>query len=319
MPKPSPVIIALTVTFRRPAEIERLIACLGAQTVRCAAHVIVDNAGESSLRETLRAYQSSLGSVLELVYIPNPGNPGVGAGLKAGEEWISRKFEPANYIWVLDDDAVPEPDCLEQLLGGISEQGAGMATPAFHKNQAGEPLLVVDPHSNPLTSRRIKKLSCREQIEVLLPYFPAYWATGVCQLVSLDAIRKMGFYRTDFWMQGEDIEYSHRIAMALGVVVVRDCAVGHYKVGELPKVSEPAHARSFLALIQNLAYMAFHTRYGLRCFLGSWISSVMRYFRTFYRHPGWFVLALVASFGGAVLGRPAGLSPGPAIRSRLKL
>jgi len=319
MLKPSPVVIVLTVTFCRPAEIERLIACLGTQTVRCTAHVIVDNAGESPLRETLRAHQSCLGSALEMVYIPNLGNPGVGAGLKAGEELILKRFERANYIWVLDDDAVLEPDCLEQLLGGMSDQGAGMATPAFHKNHVGEPLLVVDPHPNPLTSRRIKKLSYREQIEVLPPYFSAYWATGVCQLVSLDAIQKMGFYRTDFWMQGEDIEYSHRIAMTMGVVVVRDCTVGHYKMVNLPQISGAAHARSFLALIQNLAYMTFHTRYGLRCFLGSWISSVLRYFRTFHSHPGWFVLALVASFGGAVLGRPAGLPPGPAIRSRLKL
>ncbi|MCX6967778.1 MAG: glycosyltransferase [Verrucomicrobia bacterium] len=305
--------IALTSSFRRPAEIERLLDCICAQTVPCAAVVIADNDGESPLAELVRNYSARPGS-LKTVYLPNPGNPGCGGGLKAGEELILEQFGTANYIWVLDDDAVPEPDCLEKLLEAFSQEAAGMAVPAYHSDCTGKPLLVVDP---PAQRRKIKKLPYENQLAVLPPRFRVHWATGVCQLVSMEAVQKLGVHRTDFWMQGEDIEYSHRISMALGVVAVRDCIVGHSRTGNPPPPSESEHARSFLALLQNLSYMAFHIPQGLRRFLLTWALSLGRYFRTFPNHPQWLVLAWMASLAGSVQGRPAGLPPGPAIRDRV--
>jgi GT2 family glycosyltransferase len=103
-------VVAVTVTFRRPQLLGPLIEAVATQTHRPDAYLVVDNGGDVEI-------PSSLSPWLEVL---RPGaNLGPAGGYALGfREALARG---ADRVWVLDDDALPDPTCLEQQLASTAE------------------------------------------------------------------------------------------------------------------------------------------------------------------------------------------------------
>ncbi len=98
-------------TYRRPTELRRCLAGLEAQTLRPAQIVVVVNTADPETRAAVSGLPVDVAEV---------GAPGVLAALRSGTAAAT-----GDWIAIVDDDAVPEPDWLERASRWFDRPGIG--------------------------------------------------------------------------------------------------------------------------------------------------------------------------------------------------
>src|SRR5690606_6899814 len=114
-------------TFNRLAMLQRLVPRLLA-TPGLERILVVDNASTDGTGEWL----AGLGEDL-VRHETLPTNTGGAGGFHHGLGWAVR--EGADLVWLMDDDGLPEPDCLELLLDRVERDGLEFCGPAVLSEQ----------------------------------------------------------------------------------------------------------------------------------------------------------------------------------------
>jgi len=304
-----PVVVVLVATYRRAEELRRLGGCLAVQTVPVARVVVADNAGDPATQAVVDAFPVSS------TYLPMGDNPGCGAGLRAAEDYLAGG-DAGTHWWILDDDAVPPPDALEKLLEALALSGAGMAVPLLTDKGGG---VWGFPEPVDRKQRRLFRQTTDPGVvarELGSEPQACVWTTGACQLVSVEAAREAGLHRGDFWMLGEDLDFSMRVSRLSGAVFRADVLVPHLPPGTAGNgAAERTGYAKFCALLQNLTYLAFWNRGS-----GHMVRYLPGNFRRFFRDEGWGPGRLrdaVDCFVSGLCGYPAGHAAGARIRGRM--
>lgn len=304
-------VMALVATYNRLLELKRLVECLKAQGRPVDRLVLVDNAADPEVQRW--AVQVDF----PIHYIASAGNRGCGDGIRQGEEWIATlPVSECSHIWVLDDDAVPPPQTLGRLMEALRDGEAALAVPLL-SDVDGKLWGFPEPVDRKWR-RRIRGIDhpgdCLEEFGPG-PH-PCCWATGTCQLFDRTILESTGWHRTDFWLLGEDLEVSMRMARAGGACFITDVVVPHLPPAG-SKAPLPAWERAkFLSLLQNLTYIAFRRNHGFHM-IRYLPGNYRRYVRDYgWRASVWVELALVF-LGGAVLGQPFGCGVGRFLRRRV--
>ena len=307
-PKPSPCVAAAIATHRREAELQRLLAALGHSDLTLTGGIFV--ADNASSPETRAVCQAGSG----VAWLPRAVNNGPGpawntAAAKALEN------PGVTHILVLDDDVVLPADALRGLLDALVASGAAAAAPLLFDENGRlwgfpEPLEVA---LRATTRRTRTPKECRQALGPTPHRF--CWATGACMLYTRQAFDTLGFFREDFWMLGEDLEFSMRAASTLGGVFTAAVEVPHLPPPAKTDASRTAHRLKFLALLQNLSYLAFHSPH--RAHLRSYLAgNFKRYVRTEGWAPGTLWDGWCAFYEGALWKQPAGTAAGIRLRER---
>jgi glycosyltransferase involved in cell wall biosynthesis len=288
--------------------LRRLGECLAAQTVAPARTVVVDNASDPPTAQVVHAFKTPV------QYLPQSENRGCGAALRTAEEWLLASGLEGTHWWILDDDAVPPPDSLARLLEALHTTGAGMAVPLL-TDERGRVWGFPEPVDRQ-QRRFFRQTDDYGESEAYFGPHPhaGLWATGACQLVTVKAAVDAGLHRTDFWMLGEDLDFSMRVGGGAGLVFRADVRVPHLPpTGGGPDDAQKSYAK-FCALLQNLTYLAFWNR-------GS--GHLWRYlpgnYRRFFRTTGWSPARWWDAAGclaSGLCGRPAGRGMAQRIRMR---
>ena len=249
-------------------------------------------------------------------WLPRPVNNGPGPAWNTA---IAKALEDARvtHVLVLDDDVVPPPDTVGILLDALAASGNAAAAPLlFDENQR----LWAFPEPRELSLRAaVRRVRSAEEARAVFgsePH-PFCWATGACMLYARAAFEACGYFREDFWMLGEDLEFSMRVAAALGGVFTARADVPH--IPPTPEATRFAvsHRLKFLALLQNLSYLAFHSPQSAH--LKSYLpGNFKRYARTEGCTPGTLWHAWCALYQGAICRQPAGTPAGARLRERAK-
>jgi len=296
-------VVAVTATYRRPFEVERLLRSLEASECRLHALVIVDNASDEAIR-TLAAASS-----LRIEYFAPKSNLGCGGGLGAGERLVLEQFGGEfTHLWILDDDAVVFPETLGHLLEAMAECEADVAHP-----------LTVGPKGDlgwfpGLTDREkfraVKRAKAPEDFisQCGADPTPFSWSQGIALLVSRRALEQLGFHRGDYWVRGEDLEFSLRITHRYHGIYVPNARVRHLPP-EGGASASPSSAddeyRKHLAMLQNIAYTSLRLPHGrriARTIPGNW----WRFVRTWGAKPKVLADVLGSFWNGAIRGNAAG-------------
>ena len=299
-------VVAVIVTWRRESELERLLSSLEKSSIPLHGCVVMDHGGTLPGKFAVRSFPVRI--------VQDLSNPGPGAGWANGSR-IAREFFGTSDFWYLDDDVVIPPVTLEILL---REKGEATAICPLLEDSAGK----LWGFPEPVAKRQRKQIRLAETpadaLRLLGPGpHPFCWATGACLLVDQEAVDRVGFHRQDFWMLGEDLEFSMRLAAGGGAVFTCLTVVPHLP----PKSLDQAAAKKsdygkFCSLLQNLSYLSFHSPHS---------RHMWRYlpgnFRRFFRTHGMRAFtardAATCLIEGAVRSHPAGHKSGVALRERM--
>jgi rhamnopyranosyl-N-acetylglucosaminyl-diphospho-decaprenol beta-1,3/1,4-galactofuranosyltransferase len=198
----TPRIVAVVVTFNRLSLLRRLVSRL-VETEGLAEVLVVDNASTDGTGEWL-AGQGPPVHTLRL-----PDNRGGAGGFHAGLGLAVA--QGADLAWLMDDDGIPEPDCLKVLLDHADIDGFDFWGPAVLAEQ--EPSRLCFPIRLPGRSTVVHRMAEVEQAardgvipDVVIPF------NGV--LVTRDLVQRIGTPREDFFIWGDDVEYLWRARRA---------------------------------------------------------------------------------------------------------
>ena len=206
MPAESPVVATVVVTYNRKALLRECLAANLCQSRPADVLVVVDNASTDGTVEMLEGegWLTRPGVLLHRLGTNRGGAGGFHAGMEKALE------RGVDWIWLMDDDAIPERDALERLL-------------VHAKGEPSYPLLasqVLDRAGTlDITHRaRIHRLPFR------ISHIPASAYAGVGPtadavtfvgpLIHRQHMVACGLPRADYFLYYDDFEYTHRLRRA---------------------------------------------------------------------------------------------------------
>ena len=303
-----PAVAALIATYRRPRELQRLLQSLAQADGALAIVIVVDNDGSEDVRALVEKTYAG-------AHYLNPGpNVGCGGGLKRAEEHaLQRKGAGLTHLLILDDDAVLPPETLAALADAMERERADLAYPLV-TDQGGR-VGWLPGLTPPLPGVSDAFDGTPEEFRSRFGDGPRdfLWAQGICLLVARAAVERLGPHRDDFWVRGEDLEFSLRLTARGRGILVPTVVVQHLPPPENSSLSREAEYLKHCALVQNIAFIGFRLPHGHRI---AW--TLAGALRRFARRWSWraFADAGRAVWRGAVLGEPAGVGSGKTFRAR---
>lgn len=292
-------VVVVVATLNRPAEVARLVKSLVPGALYMAGVVIVDNGRNLDLNQIYN------GGELSVDICRPQRNLGCGGGLHFGMKSAREKFgSRITHFVLLDDDAVLPPDA----IGSLIERGQAVNADVIYP-------MVVDREGrigwfpglrSALPWKTIRQVQTPgDYLNICGPEpVPFSWSPGVCLLVSRTAVQAVGFPAVDFWVRGEDLEYSLRLTSKFRSAFIPDVVVQHL-VSPSGATSRAAELLKHLAMLQNLAYMATRLPYGRRI-LRHLPGNIVRFFRANGYSLSHFGSLCAALWLGMFAGRPAG-------------
>jgi len=213
-----PRIVAVVVTFNRLELVRRLVGRLG-EIHGLDEIVVVDNASTDGAGEWL-ATQDVVARTLDH---NRGGAGGFHEGLRLAVE------RGADLVWLMDDDGLPDTDCLDLLLahrGDLDFWGPVVVDEA-------DPSRLVFPIRLPGGTRAVHDTAAVDRAaaaglirDVVIPF------NGV--LVTRELVGQIGYPREEFFIWGDDHEYRLRAERAGARIATAVAArVRHPSVGEL--------------------------------------------------------------------------------------
>lgn len=192
-------VAAVVVTYNRLSLLKQCVDCLRAQTAICEI-LIVNNASTDGTEEWLAAQTGLLSR--------NTGrNLGGAGGFNCGMRWAVE--DGFDYVWVMDDDTLPKPDALEKLLEAdeILQGDYGWLSSVA---------LWTDGSECKMNRQKLKK--SYYDYSPLLKYglVQAEQATFVSLFLRRETILRVGLPIKEFFIWGDDIEFTRRIAVREG-------------------------------------------------------------------------------------------------------
>jgi GT2 family glycosyltransferase len=301
-------VIALVATYQRPRELARLLNSLAAIETGLVLVVIVDNGNSAEVREVVEKARCS-------THYVNPGkNLGCGGGLRlAGQRAQELVGAVCTHLLILDDDTVLAPDTLHVLAKAMNDTGAELACPMVvnaHGRVGWLPGVVGQgremERAGNLTPEEFRRRFGNAPRDFV-------WAQGICLLVSRSTVERHGWHDDEFWVRGEDLEFSLRLTSTNRGIFVPATVVQHLPPPGTTDAPQAVEYLKHCALVQNMAYVGLRLPHGRRI---AW--TILGALRRFVHTWGWQAAgdAGRALWRGAVKGEPAGLGEGETFRAR---
>jgi rhamnopyranosyl-N-acetylglucosaminyl-diphospho-decaprenol beta-1,3/1,4-galactofuranosyltransferase len=189
----------VVVTYNRRALLLEALTAIESQTRVPDAVIVIDNASSDASAAAVRSEHPKV----QLVEMAR--NLGGAGGFAAGID--AAMTEGADLIWLMDDDTVPRPEALAELLHARDrrphERPVVVASRVEWTNGAPHPMNT--PRRKPFVSRA--ELDAAQQAGCL----PIRSASFVSVLIDSAAARRHGLPVADYFLWNDDFEYTARL------------------------------------------------------------------------------------------------------------
>jgi dTDP-4-dehydrorhamnose reductase len=197
-------IYAVVLSYKRKDLLKRCLEGLNAQSRPCDGVIVVDNASNDGTEEML--LESQLPNLKVYVLSHNTGASG---GFSAGFRIAYQRG--ADFVWMMDDDVIPEPDALLKLTEADEKLRAQGKPHSFLLSMAyTEDGLLTNV---PRIDERTNAIAYENWPALLdLGMVPVRPATFVSILVPRASLQRYGLPIASMFMWGDDTEFTLRIS-----------------------------------------------------------------------------------------------------------
>lgn len=202
-------IAAVVVTYNRKELLQECVEALLLQQVAGGRFriFVIDNASTDGTREAVQLFLDRYAQTVS--YRALPENLGGAGGFYYGMKWAVE--EGFDYVWIMDDDTIPRPDALKCLLRGMESHGG--ETVGF----VSSTVLWTDGTPCIMNGQQYADEALGRVVS----------ATFVSLLFPSDVIRRVGLPLKEYFIWGDDKEYTLRISDRYPCYHVRDSVVVH--------------------------------------------------------------------------------------------
>lgn len=193
-------VAAVVVTYNRKALLLENIESLLNQTFSNLLDIIVvDNASTDGTKEALEKYINNN----EIIYKNTGANLGGAGGFSFGVRTaVEADYD---YLWLMDDDTIPQEDALEVLLKAknqLKENFGYLSGNVLWKD--GTPCLMNNQkHFNKVV----------DIVSSTNEFVPVTQSTFVSLFMPSKIVKKVGLPIKEFFIWGDDVEYTRRISI----------------------------------------------------------------------------------------------------------
>ena len=198
-------ITALVVTYNRKELLTESLKAIQDQTFPVEKILVINNHSDDGTELLFQKGAIFDDPKIEL-YTTDKNLGGSGGFAKGFEIADARDFD---YLWIMDDDAIAYPDTLEKLIASVSD---------LKGNRFGFlASAVYGPNDEPMNVPVLDKRTAENGYEDWYRYgqygmIKVRSATFVSLLISHDAIRKLGYPIKEYFIWGDDTEYTTRLS-----------------------------------------------------------------------------------------------------------
>ncbi len=223
---------AVVVTYNRTGLLMECMDAILAQSYPVEKLIIIDNHSTDGTGDTLTEKGYRANPVVDYHYLDE--NTGGAGGFHEGMK-IAREYQP-DWVWIMDDDTIPEKTCLEELIkASETVEGDVSFFASAIRGMQGEAM-------------NVPKIA-RKQFSTYTDWYQ-YLEQGMAQVVkatfvslmfNIKAINKCGLPWAPFFIWGDDSEYTQRVIRDFGpAYMVGSSHAVHKRVGsdELSIVTE---------------------------------------------------------------------------------
>jgi len=208
--------VVVIVTYNRKRLLHECIRCVEKQTIPAKKVIIVNNASTDGTTEYLGQFSGDE----KYIIINSDRNIGGAGGFERGIGEAVR--QDADWVLVIDDDAMLTPDYTEKLLEGKKKYGNYRAIAGSVKVNG-----IVDPNHR----KRVKKpgllLRNVEKEDYQKGYFICDNASFCGLMVEKDLLTRIGLPHGEYFIWHDDTEYSMRIREHSPILVVPEAVLDH--------------------------------------------------------------------------------------------
>lgn len=188
------------VTYNRKELLKENIAALLAQTYDNHEILIIDNASTDGTQDIVKAINNS-----KVKYFNTGANLGGAGGFAYGLKIAMENH--FDYAWIMDDDSVPDKDALEDLVRKadlLQDEFSFLASLVYWTDNKVFPMNFPRCDYKHIQETEVEKLYQYKLI-------PVTGGSFVGCFVNLEVGKKVGLPIAEFFIYGDDVEYTHRL------------------------------------------------------------------------------------------------------------
>ena len=192
-------IVAIVVTFNRKNLLEECVnALLRVENNENLDVLIVDNASTDGTEEMLKEKFAD-----QIEYINTGDNLGGAGGFNFGIKY-ALNHKDYDYCWVMDDDTIVKRDTLKEFLNKVEELDGNFS---FLSSMA----LWTDGNLCCMNVQNVSGKAIRKYEEISKGLLYVNYASFVSCFINADIIRHIGLPIKEFFIYGDDMEYTIRL------------------------------------------------------------------------------------------------------------
>lgn len=208
-------VATVIVTYNRKEFLKKCIEALLEQEKKEECDILViDNASTDGTKEEMVKYTQSQ----QVIYINTGNNLGGAGGFNFGiKEAVKLGYK---YIWLMDDDCIVHKDSLKELLEADKKLDGNYGF-------LSSVVLWKDGTTCKMNKQKIPNNWYEKAPLLKNSLLPTYHATFVSFFIKRDVIEEIGLPIKEFFIWGDDVEYTNRISKKYDCFIVGKSQVLH--------------------------------------------------------------------------------------------